>query len=174
MKKLVYILIPLFLLIGCKTKQIIQPSKLVTNDVEKVVTKNTRDTTFIVAADSSFYNAWIECRDGKPVLKKDTAIDKQSSYPFLLKKPLVSLSPNGQLNVTCLTENLELKARINELITELKTTTSTVEHIPVEVVKEFSFTQKLFIILGKIFGCVLLLLIGYGVIKLVLKYYVRK
>lgn len=180
MKKVVYILLSLFclanilLLFSCKTRQIVQPAKTVVSTVEKVIKQTTRDTTFIVAADSSFYNAWIECRDGKPVLKKDTTTKQFSLSPLRLKKPFVTLSEDGQLNIECFTENLELKARINDLTTEINNTTSTVEQIPIEVVKDFTSTQKLFIILGKIFGCILLLLIGYGVFKLVSKFYVKR
>ena len=170
MKKLIGIVGIALLAISCKTKHIVQPSKTVTNTIEKTVTVNTRDTVFEVEADSSFYQAWIECRDGKPVLRNPTSRAGKDQ----LKPPKIKLADDGQLDVECATENLELKARINDLITELNTTASTIEYIPVEVEKELTFIQTLFIKLGKIFGLILLGAIGYGAYKLVLKYYVRK
>lgn len=133
------------------------------------MTNNVRDTTFIVEADSSFYKAWIECVNNKPVLRNPTAQAGKNQ----LKAPSVNLGEGGQLSVECETENLELKARINELVTELNNTTSTVEYVPVEVIKPLTFYQKLLINLGKIFGLILLVCIGYGAFKLVKKYYVR-
>lgn len=169
MKRIAIALIGVLLFAGCRTKQIVQPSKIVTNTIEKTVTVNTRDTVFKVESDSSFYQAWIECRDGKPVLRNPTSTAGKDQ----LKPPKVKLSDDGQLDVECATENLELKARINDLITELNSISSTVEHIPVEVEKELTFLQSLFINLGKLFGALLLVAVGYGVFKLVLKYYVR-
>ncbi|WP_149913498.1 hypothetical protein [Sphingobacterium cavernae] len=176
MKRVAIILIALFclanilMLFSCKTKQIIQPTKEITNTIEKVVTKTERDTTFIVEADSSFYKAWIECVNNKPVLRNPTSQSGKTN----LQAPKVNLDDKGQLAVECATENLELKARINELVTELNNTTSTVEYVPVEVEKELTFFQKLYISLGKIFGIILLGFVGYGAFKIVTKYYGRK
>lgn len=169
MRKLIYLAVGVIALAGCATKQIVQPAKIITNTVEKVVTKNTRDTTFIVEADSSFYKAWIECRDGKPILKNPTATKGNGN----LNAPQVKLNELGELIAECSTENLELKARINELTTEIANTSATVEYVPVEVVKELTFYQKLLINLGKVFGSILIGLIGYAAFKLVKKYYVK-
>lgn len=176
MKRIAIVLLSLFclanilMLFSCKTKQIVQPTKVVTNTIEKVVTKTERDTTFIVEADSSYYKAWIECRDGKPILRNPTSQHGKSN----LQPPKVSLDDKGQLDVECATENLELKARIKELVTELNNTTSSTEYIPVEVEKELTFFQNLFIKLGKVFGVILLGIVGYVAFKIVTKYYVRK
>lgn len=176
MKRIAVILIALFclgnilMLFSCKTKQIIQPTKEIVNTKEKVVTKTARDTTFIVKPDSSFYQAWIECVNNKPVLRNPTA----QAGDGQLKKPSVNLSEDGQLSVECQTENLELKARINELVTEINNSSSTIEYVPIEVVKELNFFQKLLVNLGKVFALILLSLIVYGIVILVLKYYVRK
>lgn len=172
MKKLVYLLIGLFtvLIIGCKSRQaVIQPTKEIVNTVEKIVTKTERDTTFIVDSDSSFYKAWIECRDGKPVLRDP----KSQAGKGKLKAPNVKLDDRGQLDIECATENLELKARISDLITELNTSSSTVEYVPFEVVKPLTKSQELFINLGKVFGVILLGFIGYGAFKLYKKTYGR-
>jgi len=173
MKKLGYLLIGLFtvFIIGCKSRQaVIQPTKEIVNTVEKIVTKTERDTTFIVDSDSSFYKAWIECRDGKPVLRDP----KSQAGKGKLKAPNVKLDDKGQLEIECATENLELKARINELITELNNTSATIEYVYIEVEKPLSSYQKLLITLGEIFGLLLLATIGYGAFKLVSKYYVAK
>jgi hypothetical protein len=176
MQKIAIVLLSLFclgsilMLFSCKTKHIVQPSQIITNSVEKIVTKIERDTKFIVEADSSYYRAWIECVNNKPVLRNPTSQSGKSN----LQAPKVSLDDKGQLDVACATENLELKARIHELVTELNNTTSTTEYIPVEVEKELTFFQNLFIKLGKIFGFILLGCLGYGAFKIVTKYYVRK
>jgi len=167
---IIVVLVHIAMLFSCKTKQIIQPAKEVVNTIEKVVTKTERDTIFIIEADSSYYNAWVECINNKPVLRNPITQEGNNS----LKTPLVSLDLNGQLNVLCATENLELKARINELVTEINNTSSTTEYIPIEVVKPLTFFQKLFINLGMIFTLILLSLIVCGIVILVLKYYVRK
>lgn len=164
------VLVHIFLLVGCKTKQIVQPTQTITNTIEKVVTKTERDTTFIVESDSSFYHAWIECVNNKPVLRNPTVQSGKNN----LQAPKVSLDDRGQLDVECATENLELKARISELVTELNNTTSVTDYIPVEVEKKLTFFQNLFIKLGKVFGIILLGFVGYGAFKLVTKYYVRK
>lgn len=176
MKRIAIILIALFcaanilVLFSCKTKQNIQPTKEIVNTIEKVVTKTKRDTTFVIKADSSYYNAWVECVNNKPVLRNPIA----QSGDGQLKKPSVNLSKDGQLSVECQTENLELKARINELVTEINNTSSVTEYIPVEVAKPLTFIQKLLINLGLVFALILLSLIVYGIVILVLKYYVRK
>lgn len=164
---IIVVLVHLCMFYSCKSRQAtVLPGKTV--EVEKTVTKTIRDTTFVVEADSSFYRAWIECVNNKPVLRNPVS---QTGQNFL-KAPAVSLSENGDLSVESATEILELHARIEELVTELNT--KTVEYITVEVEKPLTMWQQLFIWLGRLTSLVLLVLAGYGLVKLYLRKYVKK
>ncbi|WGQ12982.1 hypothetical protein [Sphingobacterium faecium] len=153
--------------IGCKSKQAITIPSTKTVEVEKLVTKTVRDTVIEVEADSSYYRAWIECVNNKPVLKNPISIAGKNQ----LQAPKVKLDDLGQLMVDCQTENLELHARIEELVTELNTKETQYVNVPVE--RELTFFQKVFINLGKIFGVILLGFVGYGAFKLYKKIYGR-
>ncbi|WP_437918440.1 hypothetical protein [Sphingobacterium sp. LRF_L2] len=158
----VVILVHIAMLFGCKSRQAItQPTKIV--ELEKTVTKTIRDTTLIVESDSSFYQAWIECINGKPVLKKDTVTD-YTSNPDRLKVPTVSLGEDGRLLVQAQTEILELHAKIEDLVTEMNTKTT--EYISVEVEKELTVWQKLFIALGKVSFLAVIGVAVYGLTRL--------
>lgn len=153
--------------IGCKSKQSVTSPVTKTVELEKLVTKTIRDTVIVVEADSSYYRAWIECVNNKPVLKNPIS----SAGKNQLQAPKVKLDDLGQLMVDCQTENLELHARIEELVTELNTMETQYVNIPVE--RELTFFQKVFINLGKIFGVIILGFFGYGAFKLYKKIYGR-
>lgn len=168
MKRILLVLCVPLLLTSCKSRQaIVSPSSVITNTIEKVVTKTLRDTTFLIESDSSFYNAWIECQNGKPVLHNPTAQRGKNN----LQPPKVTLSDKGQLDVGCVTDSLVFKARLEELVTAISNIKTTTIKIPVEVVKPLTFIQKLLINLGKVFGVILIGLIGYGAFKVISKRY---
>lgn len=137
-------------LIGCKTKTVYLPSQ--TRLVEKTSIIHERDTTIQVEQDSSWYKAWIECQNNKPVLKNPTS-GKGSGK---VKEPLVSLDPSGQLNVGCVSENIALRIKLKELETQIsEKVTETVE-----IAKPLTFFQKLFIKAGQFFCLLILFMIG--------------
>lgn len=154
----------LLMLVGCKTRKVYVPTPGKVIENTKIITEH--DTTFVVEPDSSFYQAWIECRDGKPILKQPTHEPGKNQ----LKSPDVTLDSKGELNVSCIAENIELKAKIREI----ENKQSTIEYVPVEVERELTFYQKLLINLGKVFGVILIGAIGYGAVRVILKQYVRK
>lgn len=80
-KILIYFVIVahVILLVGCKTKQAVVPTNTVYS--EKTITLHERDTVFEVQADSSFYQAWIECVNNKPVLRNPVTV--AGSEPFI-------------------------------------------------------------------------------------------
>lgn len=65
-----YCLILMVLLVSCKSRKPVEPDKIKeTHYIKEVV----RDTVITVKADSTYYEAWIECVNGKPVLREPTA-----------------------------------------------------------------------------------------------------
>lgn len=91
-----------FAFTGCKSKVIPGETK------EKIIIQKetVRDTLLIIEKDSSFYSAYIECVNGKPVLKEPTtASEKGKMLPKNkpgkhLAVPNVKLE-NGILSVNC-------------------------------------------------------------------------
>lgn len=137
---------------SCKTKRVV-----LTNTVTETITETLHDTTFVVEADSSWYDAFIECRDGKPVLTNPTAGAGKN-----LKKPKVSLADNGRLNVDCETKALELFAQWKS------THKATVieKEVPLVIEKPLTQWQVLLINLGKIFGVLLIAALGYTAFRI--------
>lgn len=137
-------------LIGCKTKTVYLPSQ--TRLVEKTGIIHERDTTVQVEQDSSWYKAWIECQNNKPVLKNPTS----GKGAGKVKEPLVSLAPSGQLNVGCVSENISLRIKLKELETQIREKVTET----VEIAKPLTFFQKLFIKAGQFFCLLILFVIG--------------
>lgn len=90
------------LLTSCKSKPI--PGETKQKYVKQEIT--VRDTVLVIEKDSSFYSAYIECVNGKPVLKEPNQITKtgkvlpKSKAGRSLTIPKVSLE-NGVLSVNC-------------------------------------------------------------------------
>ena len=84
--------ISLATLVSCISKKPADPVILTkTQTIKEVV----RDTVFQAKADSSFYQALIECQNGKPVLRQTM----ESTPGKHLKTPNVTLSKEGVLEV---------------------------------------------------------------------------
>lgn len=104
-------------LVSCVSKK---PSDPVIVTKTKTIKEIVKDTVFTVEADSSFYKAYIDCRDGKPILidksfkaplkTSETLIKPTSQKGKYLKKPSVNLSDNGVLSVNCEAEAQKLFA----------------------------------------------------------------
>lgn len=163
MKKLIYLSMAIVLLGSCKTKTVYMPSKAKVIETVKIV--HERDTTVKIEQDSSWYRAWIECQDGKPILR-NPIVQKGNGK---VKPPVVTLDNSGQLNIGCISENLELKFKLRDLETKLSEHETITEQV--EVVRPLTFIQNLFIALGKIFSVILIGLIGYGAFKIFYKRY---
>lgn len=143
-------LLSLLGLISCKSQKPIVVEN--TTVVTEIITE--RDTVFTVKADSTFYNALVECVNGKPILINPT----NSTSAGLLKSPKVVLDNNGNLFVNCETEVLELKAKIRE---KDKLIQKEVQ-VPILVPAELSGWQHFQIWLGRILALFLLAVItGY-------------
>ncbi len=96
------------------------PPSIVTKDSSST-TITYRDTLLIIESDSSWYRAYVDCKNGKPVLQKP-----RSKSGERVKAPQVQLNDNV-LSVDCESEKQELKAQIKELESKLiKTTEKTI------------------------------------------------
>jgi hypothetical protein len=123
-----------------------------TTVVTEVITE--RDTVFTVKPDSTYYNAYIECVNGKPIVINPTPSNPSGK----LKPPKVVLDDSGNLSVNCETEVLELKAKLRD---KEKLIQKEVQ-IPIMVPAEISSWQHFQIWLGRILALFLLaVLIGY-------------
>jgi hypothetical protein len=163
MKKSICLAVGVVLLASCKTKTVYLPSQ--SKVIEKVEIVHERDTTVKIEQDSSWYKAWVECQDGKPVLR-NPVVQKGKGK---VKPPAVTLDSSGMLNIGCISENLELKFKLRDLETKFSEKETIIK--TVEVARPLTFVQKLLIVLGKIFGAILIGLIGYGAFKIISKRY---
>lgn len=132
-------------LVACKTKQPLEP---VTIEKVKTITKIERDTIIRTEADSSYYFAYVDCVDGKPILrepKKNPAAPKSKAGKNL-QIPNVKLTGN-QLEVDCVKEAQDLFLKWQETYISENTKTS----IPVYIEKPFKWYHKTLMWIGGIF-----------------------
>lgn len=143
-------------LVSCGSRKPLPPETITdTRFVKQVI----RDTVLKVQADSTYYNAWIECVNGKPVLRepkpaKSQEQSNQKQKPEkALQKPNVILDENGKLTVECRKEVEQVKAQLTSYYeSRLKERTQ-----PVEIEKPFAWYHKILMWAGGIF----LFLIGF-------------
>lgn len=142
-------------LVSCGSRKPLPPETITDTLVVKQVI---RDTVLNVQADSIYYNAWIECVNGKPVLREPKPENKEKraknqDHKRALQKPKVILDENGKLTVECRKEIEQVKAQLTSYYeSRLK------ERIqPVEIEKPFAWYHKLLMWAGGIF----LFLIGF-------------
>lgn len=138
---------------SCKSTSVVPPTTKETTTVTNVTTV-VRDTVFEVQKDSSFYRAYIECVNGKPVISKKPTATK-GKY---LQPPKVNLKDNI-LSIDCTAKAQKLFAQWKDVY--IKENKSTVEKVPYPVPADLSWWQNTQIILGRIFLFVLALL-GLG------------
>lgn len=142
-------------LVACKSKQPLEP---VTIETTKVITQIERDTIFKKEADSSFYFAYVDCVNGKPVLrepqpKQDSAAPKSKAGKNL-EVPKVNLTGN-KLEVNCEQKAQELFLKWKETHTQEKEKIT----VPVYIEKEFKWYHQGLMWIGGI----AILLIGIGI-----------
>lgn len=143
------ILFCLALLVSCGSRKPLPPETITdTLVVKKVI----RDTVLEVQADSTYYHAWIECVNGKPVLREPKPENKEKmtknqDHGKALQKPDVILDESGKLTVECRKEAEQLKAQLTAYYeSRLK------ERIqPVEIKKPFAWYHKILMLAGGIF-----------------------
>ncbi|UCA61668.1 hypothetical protein KB553_09050 [Chryseobacterium rhizoplanae] len=136
-------------LVSCGSRKPLPPETITDTLVVKQVI---RDTVLKVQADSTYYNAWIECVNGKPVLKEPKPENKEKrarspDHNKALQKPKVILNENGKLTVECHKEVEQVKAQLTAYYeSRLKERVQ-----PVTIEKPFAWYHKILMWAGGIF-----------------------
>lgn len=153
--------------VSCRSRK---PPEPVTIETTKTITEVVKDTVFKVEADSSYYQAWIECVNGKPQIISNAkqAAEYQRKHPESkaappisksgknLSAPNIKLDQNGKLTADCHQEALNLfKSWKEKYISENQKTT-----VPVYIEKPFRWYHKALMWLGSI-G---LIILGFGLV----------
>lgn len=146
---------------SCKSTSVVPPA---TTETTKTVTikEVVRDTIFETKKDSSYYKAWLECKDGKVILSANNGfkpIGKKGNY---LKLPKVDVQDNI-LTVNCEAEAQKLFAQWKDTYTQENT--QTIKKIPYPVEKPLTWWQKTEIILGRFFLGLIIFFTGLGVLR---------
>jgi hypothetical protein len=95
MKKVLICCISILLMTSCGSKK----SAIQKEIASDTIIETLHDTVFSVEKDSSYYNALLECQNGKVVVKEVT----KTKSGRKLNTPKVAIK-NNQLNVDCTTE----------------------------------------------------------------------
>lgn len=155
------------LLLSCKPRELPKEKEVVT--ITKTIKEVLRDTLIQVQSDSSFYEAFIECQNGKPVLHQRSDFGKENeSYKITsgknLQPPTVLLTEAGKLKIFCQYLANQLKVTLKEKqILEEKLSEKTFLPPPLLIEKQLNWWQKLWLNLGKVLSASLLI---YLIIKI--------
>lgn len=144
---------------SCKSASVVPPAT--TETTNTITTKEViRDTIFQTQKDSSYYKAYLDCVDGKVVVKQDTKpIIKSGKF---LHPPKVNLKDNI-LTIDCKAEAQKLFAQWKDVYRE--NMKSVLQKIPYPVEKPLTWWQKTQIILGRIFLALIIVFTIVGVLK---------
>ncbi len=149
---------------SCKSTSVVPPAT--TETTQTVTIKEViRDTIFETQKDSSYYKAWLECKDGKVILtpnpspKERGAAAKAGKY---LKTPKVVVQDNI-LTVDCEAEAQKLYAQWKD--TYIKENVQNIKKIPYPVEKTLTWWQKTQIILGRLFLGLIVICVTLGVLR---------
>lgn len=152
----------LLLVVGmssCKSKGIpFQPTTETNRTV--TITQTVHDTVFKIEKDNSYFQALLECQNGKVVIK--SKVEKQSKNGKL-EPPSVKIEDN-KIFVDCNLKEQELYAKWqsenrNEFLETLK-------KIPIEIEKNLNAWQVFQIWCGRVFLSIIIAAIVYGILKL--------
>lgn len=129
-----------------------------------------RDTIVKLEADSSFYKAWIDCVNGKPVIVKMPLISPKNDTTIYYNRPgkyidIPKVILNGnELSVNCEAKAQELfRAWQQQYIKENEKEVITLP--PVEVEKQLSWWQTLQIYCGRLLLSGIAVYLIYRLIK---------
>lgn len=141
------------LLVSCGSRK----SAVVQNNTVKTITETVHDTIFKIEKDSSYYQALLDCQDGKVIVKNVS----QSEPGRTLKSPKVRLE-NNILQVDC-------EAKAQELFAKWKSTHETeviriTKEVPVTT-NVLTWWQQTKIKLFWFFGAILLAQIIWQIVK---------
>ena len=163
MKKIhnfIFVFLILAVAVSCASKKHAEP---VLVETTKTITQIERDTVFSVKADSSFYKAYIDCVNGRPVVRNE-----QSQPGTNLKAPKVVFKDRF-LQVDCKIDSSKIALKwweTNTTIQEPKIIYLPKE-VPVE--KPLNWWQKTQMTLGRLMAFQIILFIIYLLIKFLKK-----
>ena len=139
----------LALMVSCKS---MKPAEPVVVETLKTITETVRDTVFRTKADSSYYFAYVECVNGKPVLRvPEPMIDPtapKSKPGKTLETPKVKLTGN-QLEVNCEQKAQDLFFQWKEKFTSEQK--PVIVKVPEYIEKKLNWYQKALMWIGGIF-----------------------
>lgn len=122
---------------ACKSSK---PTVLTEKYIE-TITETVHDTVFEIEADSSFYKALLECKNGKVVQKEV----KNATPGKNLKAPKVTIRDNV-LMIDCHAEAQKLFAQWKSK----EITKTTLKPTPIYIEHQLTALEKFFLILGKL------------------------
>ena len=159
MKKIhnfIFVFLMLAVAVSCVSKKHAEP---VLVETTKTITQIERDTVFSVKADSSFYKAYIDCVNGRPVVRNE-----QSQPGTNLKAPKVVFKDRF-LQVDCKVDSskIALKWLEKNITIEKPKVVFVPKEVPVE--KPLNWWQKTQMTLGRLMAFQIILFIIYLLIK---------
>lgn len=141
----IFILIFSLAMVSCLSRK---PSPPVTIEKTKTVKEIVKDTVYEVSADSSFYYAYVECVNGKPVLKEPT---KYKDLPKNKAGKALHV-PTAKINGNVLTVGCYQEAqRLFKQWRETYISENEKKEVPVYVEKPFKWYHKVLMWIGGIF-----------------------
>lgn len=146
MKKFLYLVCCVVLVVslaGCKSSASVLPPTTIETTKTITETITVRDTVLVTKPDTSYYEAYIECVNGKAVLKPSK--ETKGNY---LKAPAVKLTDN-KLEVDCKAEAQELFLSWKEKYIKENATTKTT--VPVAVKLPLTSLEIFQIYCGRLF-----------------------
>ena len=163
MKKIhnfIFVFLMLAVAVSCVSKKHAEP---VLVETTKTITQIERDTVFTVKADSSFYRAYIDCVNGRPVFRNE-----QSQPGAKVNAPKVEFK-DRLLRVDCKVDSSKIALKWFEkyISIEKPKVVFVPKEVPVE--KPLTWWQKTLMNLGKLMLFQILAAIIYFLIKF-LKY----
>jgi len=147
-------------LVNCKSPSAVLPTTRTDSTTTKVISIKLHDTVFETQIDSSYYKAYVECINGKPIINQNSLETHQGTH---VKAPKVNLT-NGQLDVDCQVEAQKLFAQWKEEYTA--THKQIIQKIPYPVQVPLSWCKLTLIKLGKVFLLLLALVLIVGGLRL--------
>ena len=146
---------------ACKSTSAVLPTKTTDSTTTKIVTTEIHDTVFKTQKDSSYYKAYIECVNGKPVIiQKSKDESHKGKYVAV---PKVNLT-DSQLRVDCEVAAQEYFAKWKD--TYIKEHKQITIRIPYPVETPLSWWQHTRIIAGNVFLSLLALACIAGALRL--------
>ena len=156
-----YLIFVSLVVFSCASKK--TPEPVILQNTKEVI-RTVRDTVYRVEADSAYYQAYIDCENGKPVIRETAATIQKSKAGKNLNIPKTKLNGNT-LTVDCYAKEQELKKQWEETYVKEHEQKPIYIKKPVEVEKPLTFWQNTQIWFGRIFIGILSLFIIIGVLR---------